>query len=160
MSVVINFSISGYDSSYFKEGLHPVTLKRAVQDGARILKKSGLDFQAVAFQGVSGALVAPALALKMEKFPIAIRKNLLDGTHSGRLVEGVGGNYKYIIVDDFIERGKTVRRIIETMKEHRPEAICVGVFLWRSRDDQEMIDGIPVFHYFPEWPEPEAGKSV
>jgi hypothetical protein len=75
------------------------------------LQAGYFDFDAFAFRGNSGALLAAPLAVKMEKSLILVRKTK-DTSHSGLLVEGDLGARRYIIVDDMICSGDTVRAII------------------------------------------------
>lgn len=69
--------------------------------------------QGVAFRGISGALLGPIVAYKLGLNPIGIRKN--EESHGGspihRTVLEKGIIERYVIVDDFIETGTTVRAI-------------------------------------------------
>ena len=58
-----------------------------------------------------------------------------DSSHSDARIEGVVGN-KYIILDDFVSSGATVREIVVTVKMDScgryDEAECVGVYMWHE----------------------------
>lgn len=90
----------------------------------------------VVFSGYSGAMVGGAVCAATGQYPAIVRKvNDEGGDHGkdhGDRIEGAGGDYSYIILDDFISSGATIRRIYEEMKTYRPDAKCVGVVLWWS----------------------------
>jgi adenine/guanine phosphoribosyltransferase-like PRPP-binding protein len=89
----------------------------------------GKKFDAIAFRGLSGTLIGPLLAFKLNRTMLAVRKRKREG-HSGLMVEGDRGARTYIIVDDFIQTARTVRSIIEEVKDFTDdEAQCVGVYL-------------------------------
>jgi hypothetical protein len=98
-----------------------------------LIKNSGVEFDAIAFTGVSGALVAPQLASGMNKKLIIIRKK--DGSHSSLPIEGDDSSNKYIIVDDQITTGATVKRIIGTLRRSKyfKHMQCVGIFLYQTQ---------------------------
>lgn len=101
----------------------------------KLQKRKRVD--AIAFTGTSGAAVAYPLSVKMGIPLICIRK-AADASHYSRLYEGVTGVQQYIIVDDCIDSGDTVRRIKKEVKNHCPKAKPIGIFLynhdyWRTR---------------------------
>jgi adenine/guanine phosphoribosyltransferase-like PRPP-binding protein len=91
------------------------------------------DFDTIVCTGISGVVFAPALAKKMGR-KIAIVRKARDGTHSSNKVEAdcfddEFGNY--IIVDDLISSGNTVKRITKAITKHtRGKGRCVGVYLY------------------------------
>lgn len=101
-----------------------------------MILSSGLPFEAVAFRGLSGSLVAPVVAFRLGKNLIGVRK-CRTSSHADRAVEGFIGQ-DYIIVDDFIETGDTCRQIIkevdaESLDRGIEAGKCVGVFLYREQ---------------------------
>ena len=109
-------------------------MKLAVGNLTKKLKNKKDQFDAIAFRGISGALVAPALAQAMSKDIIAVRKN--ESHHGDGRVEGVT-HPRYIIVDDFVESGATLRAIKRQIKRWSPESKLVGVALYNSFYDCE-----------------------
>jgi hypothetical protein len=100
-------------SGYLDQILQTDRLRETSEKAALIL--AGLDFDAIAFSGMSGALIAPVLALALNKTLIMVRK-FGDDSHSveqrnGALVEGDFGAHRYVIVDDLISSGRTARYI-------------------------------------------------
>jgi phosphoribosylpyrophosphate synthetase len=81
---------------------------------------------------MSGALIAPIVAHELNK-PIVLVRKPKEDNHSGYPVEGV--EFKtYIIIDDFIETGATIRSIIlalntaSSFKYNNPELKAVFTY--------------------------------
>lgn len=83
------------------------------------------------FTGLSGQLVGIPLA-HITNRPFAIVRQA-PSSHSYLKVEGYINVTKYIIIDDFIESGKTIKTIIKEMTKAAPEAKCVGILLYEER---------------------------
>ncbi len=77
-------------------------------------------FDAIAFAGMSGAIIAPMVAYKLNKPLIVVRKesdtSISGNSHSSRMVEGCIFARTYLIIDDFIDTGNTIKRIIDQIK--------------------------------------------
>jgi orotate phosphoribosyltransferase-like protein len=86
-------------------------LKVTVRNVIKAIKLLELEnkFDAIAFRGLSGSLIAPVVALKLGKTLLAVRKG--EECHSSRQVEGDLGADRYIIIDDFVSSGETVNKI-------------------------------------------------
>jgi len=130
---------SGYLHSFFE----PDKMIKTITDLRQTIAASGVKFDAIACRGMSGLLVSSPLGMMMEKPVIVVRKGT-SGTHSGSNVEGyLPVHLKYIIVDDFVETGATIRTIIRRIGEYyRPDffrktAKCVGVFLYKTYDPDD-----------------------
>ena len=154
-------------SGYLKSSVHPGERRKVTR---RVLKQvreawnTGHlpDFDAMAVSGYSGALMVGPVAERLNKQIIVARKTT-DDCHGGK-VEGVlagedswGSGIKvevpdrghplgfnYVIFDDFISMGNTVRRIHNDMEAHRAEATLVGIVLWNASPEiyKFMIDKI------------------
>lgn len=81
-------------------------------------------FEAIAFTGCSGAAVAYPLSFLTKTHLICVRK---DKAHSNSKAEGATKVKRYLIVDDFICSGKTIRNIISVLKG-KP----VGILLYNA----------------------------
>jgi orotate phosphoribosyltransferase len=120
-------------SHYFKEALHPTMLRWLVNRAVRELKKADVDFDTIAFRGVSGALFGPPLAVRMNKSMLVVRK---ESSHSVYPIEGNKATQKYIIVDDFVSSGATVLTIKEKIKNWQESggytpAICQAIVSYK-----------------------------
>jgi adenine/guanine phosphoribosyltransferase-like PRPP-binding protein len=108
---------------YLRNLLPTDALRKTIEAAVRVLELR--DFDAIAFQGMSGALIAPALALKLDKNLLMVRKQG-NNTHSTYSVEGDAAAERYVIVDDLVDTGSTVMRIIQKVAEFAPQAECIG----------------------------------
>lgn len=107
-------------------------LKNTVQESIRKITRLQLDFDTIAVRGHSGTLMAVPLALKFDCDVIVVRKSSRD-SHSGRLVEGYGYDQKILIVDDFVESGRTLKVIKRRIEEYCKNPTIVGAFLYNSK---------------------------
>ncbi len=115
-------------SDYVSDFIEPCKIRKNAAKVIAIIKRKKLKFDAIAFRGLSGAVIAPMVALKLRKTLIAIRKEKTN--HSHRLVEGDLNAKTYIIVDDLISSGITVRKIVRELKRLNKEQKCLGVVLY------------------------------
>ncbi len=89
-------------------------------------KKAALDFDTIACCGTSGLLVVPQISEILKKNMLVVRK-ANEKRYSPFQYEGPIPN-KYIIIDDLICSGKTIRHILNTIKEDCPRSLCIGVY--------------------------------
>jgi adenine/guanine phosphoribosyltransferase-like PRPP-binding protein len=95
------------------------------------LKPISEQFDAIAVRGLSGLLLVSAVAAKLDKTVIVVRKRQEvqnRDCHSHNFCEGDRGARTYIILDDFIDTGATAQAIAEEIREWAPQAKPVGVF--------------------------------
>lgn len=92
------------------------------------LRKISSSFDSIACCGVSGMLVVPQIAELLNKHIVVVRKEG-DKCYSEFRTEGVAP-FRYIILDDLICSGKTVKRIKNVLKDEYRRSICVGVYCY------------------------------
>ena len=113
-----------YDhAGYLEAFIRPEQLADSINKAVLALKMHDSQYDAIAFSGLSGMLMAPTIALLTNKTMIAVRKPIeLDfgNCHSSNLVEGDKGARSYIIVDDFECSGATNLRIKEAIYRWQP----------------------------------------
>jgi hypothetical protein len=116
-----------------------------------------VSFDTVVGTGLSGTVyVARVAPIVGAKFAI-VRKPDDQSTHSCYRIEGSVG-LEYIIADDFVCSGRTVRRVIEQMHAAYPWSKLTGVWCYESRTFKsrayildrwrwadEAIHGAPMF---------------
>jgi orotate phosphoribosyltransferase len=141
-------------SSYLATVLLPDLRKIVIAELVKRLKSFGLGkFDTIAFRGMSGALIVPVIADKLQKAMIFVRKG--ETNHSDYQVEGNKKVSKYIIIDDLIFSGGTIHSILDKvndcMNDEGGRTIkCVGIFLYRDYSTkQEFVcpktkEAIPV----------------
>ncbi len=118
----------------------PTDKKRRIVQKLRDIENvyESLRFEAIAFRGMSGALMAPLVAEAMNKKLILVRKDRkIERTHSHAKVEGVKIpiGTRYIILDDFVSSGETVEIIIAALHKEAPSLVPVGVFEYNKMFD-------------------------
>ena len=97
---------------------------RAVCD----LRKMINNFDSIACCGVSGLMVVPQIAELLDKHILLVRKDS-EQRYSDFSIEGVSP-YRYVIIDDLICSGNTIRHIKRHIKEEHPRSKCVGVYCY------------------------------
>src|SRR5574338_31447 len=121
-------------------------IDRLIPSAQQMRKEIGFD--TIAFQGISGASAAYILSKELYVPLICIRKEE-DKSHYARdngLFEGSLDAKRYIIVDDFICSGHTVRRIENIIHEKlKGEAKCVGYLMYSSSRDPYQYQDRPVW---------------
>lgn len=88
--------------------------------------KRKYPFDAIAFRGSSGAALAFPLSYLLKLPLIHVRKG--ESHYGSGTIEGTISSKRYIIIDDFIDRGTTVKKIISEIKKNigaKPVAICL-----------------------------------
>lgn len=127
-------------TDYFgSELLHPDKQQVRLHECAESIRRSGVEFDAIAFTGVSGALCAPVVAFILHKPLIVVRKEDDRSSHSCMTVEGDMGARTFIVVDDFFSSGRTLCRIIEEIRKWSG-AQCVGAIT--AKYDDPYLPGI------------------
>ncbi len=122
----------GSTSNFNSKGNIEPNLQQVCSDAIKNIEQlKEIEFDSFACCGISGLVVAPVLAVMMNKQLTVVRKTI-DG-HTGLYVEGLL-NCRYMIIDDFICSGNTVRHIIKKIKEISPSSICVGAYLHRNQE--------------------------
>jgi len=119
-----------------KHEVHSDYLKQAFADLPGLIRKVREElephqdaFDGIVFRGLSGSLVAPMVAAQMGK-PFAVVRKEGEACHSKYEVEGWHGFKRYIIIDDLIASGGTVKTIQTEMLKLEGSPVCVGFLLW------------------------------
>lgn len=100
-------------------------------------------FDAIAFTGMSGSAMAYCLSYRLGIPLIAIRKKG-EKSHYRSALEGCVNAKRILIVDDFIDTGSTVERIIKALPK---TSKVIGVFLYSDWGGDSYVPGhkgIPV----------------
>lgn len=128
-------------SSYFDKALIPATLESELERAKKRLCR--IKYDAIAVSGCSGTLVAGAFSIALQKPIILVRKRP-EISHSGELVEAGGSflyrrkPFRYIIVDDFVDSGDTIRRIKDAIKMKCKKAVFAGVYPYQMETATSM----------------------
>lgn len=103
-----------------------------------IKRASKLKFDSIAYTGHSGALVAIPVAIALKKHLIIVRKPH-EKSH-GVAIEKDNNAKRCLIVDDFIETGKTIRRIKKYLLLN--DIKIEGLLLYDTCTDKKEFEGI------------------
>ncbi len=127
-------------SSYLHKFLDFEQRKERIVWAVEALLPHTHKFDTIACRGVSGLLIASAVATAMDKHIAVVRKPRQDEVaHSYYEVEGPIGCC-YVIIDDLVFQGDTVREIKNQMTKHL-KATCYGAYVF-SGYEKLPIDGI------------------
>jgi adenine/guanine phosphoribosyltransferase-like PRPP-binding protein len=124
-------------SMYLNKLIQPKSLRERIRLAVRALTPWAEYFDAIAFSGMSGALIGPPVALRMGKEIIMVRKGATlpsgniskrsTNAHSSHIIEGDCAARSYIILDDFMDSGKTREHITARIAERMPDADYLGL---------------------------------
>lgn len=119
-----------------------------------LILSENIEFTHIAVMGLSGMLVGPQLALLMGKEIIVVRKTQTE--HSMYSVEFDDSVEGYIIIDDLIESGATIKNIkkaiekekkkVQPMSLKNAELKAVICYHAAWKDNPKRICGVPVFN--------------
>jgi hypothetical protein len=120
-------SITPYHSQYAAQLYDPRTLRETMERATEAARKirTTIPFDAIAFRGSSGAALAYPISAALEVPAVYVRKPT-ESSH-GRSIEGPSTEVsRYLIVDDMISSGATVRAVMAAL--HPAE--CVAILLY------------------------------
>lgn len=112
---------------------NPSKFTKLVADAVAALRPVADCFQSIAFRGTSGAMFGPAIAAALGKGCTLVRKD--DGHHeeNGPITGSIDMD-AYMIIDDLIATGETVRVIQRLLRQYSPCSKCAGIYLWRDNE--------------------------
>jgi adenine/guanine phosphoribosyltransferase-like PRPP-binding protein len=91
------------------------------------LRKISNTFDSIACCGVSGLMVVPQIAELLNKNIVVVRKG--EKCYSEFRTEGAAP-FRYIILDDLICSGSTIKHIKRVIKDEYSRSHCVGVYCY------------------------------
>lgn len=110
---------------------------QTVRNTTETLKPFKSRFDCIVATGMSGALVASPVAIRLHR-PLVIIRKPSDDCHDGSDIihmEGIGK--RWLFLDDFMSMGGTFRRVRERMKDlYAIETRYVGSYFYST---QELI---------------------
>lgn len=107
------------------------------------LRKMSDQFDSIACCGVSGLMVVPQIAELLNKNIILIRKQN-EKCYSDFTIEGVKP-FRYIILDDLICSGDTVRHIQRNISNEYEMTQCVGLYCYMPEECAYNADNLKIF---------------
>jgi len=133
---------TNYLQHVFTPEIFPRTVDSTIKKVEELKKET--DFDTIAFTGISGAAMAFILSHWLDVPLLCVRKQG-ESSHYHQLTRKIlEGNVhdvrKYIIVDDFIASGSTLRRVVDAINHGNYMAKCVGLVMyaeWRSQEPRK-----------------------
>lgn len=128
---------------YLSPVLNLKSRKNSMERAIRSIRNNiGVDgFDTIAVRGISGVTFGTLLAHALEKNLCIIRKK--DGSHSSNKIEsGQNIQGRYIIVDDLVDTGRTVGKIIQTIKKEEKtlrRGAAIDAVREEEKDEHEYI---------------------
>jgi adenine/guanine phosphoribosyltransferase-like PRPP-binding protein len=144
-------------AGYLRHMHDPRLMHQTVERVQKAVKKlyAKTKFDAIAFRGMSGASVVYPVSYLTGIPPLCVRKPG-ENCHSLMGVEGPPDEFlveSYIIVDDLIETGNTMTKIVEALSgKGIPAKQCRGIILYET--DREFYGS-----NFDVW-DPNGGDHV
>jgi adenine/guanine phosphoribosyltransferase-like PRPP-binding protein len=108
------------------------------------LRKLEDNFDSIACCGVSGLMVVPQIAELLNKNIVIIRKQN-EKRYSDFYIEGVSP-FRYVIIDDLICSGNTIKWINNVIHEDNPKARCVGLYCYLPEECSYTKDTSKLFY--------------
>ncbi len=138
-------------SSYLHNVYHVNVFAKLINKATKQLKafRQKHPFDAIAFTGTSGAALAYPLSLRL-KVPLICVRNPLIKNHSNHMVEGCYSAKRYIIIDDLIDVGNTIKRIVDginiayKVERAATKPKLIAIWLYGSDTSYRKWKGTPV----------------
>ena len=119
---------SYHDTLYDPERLM-IAVEKTIAKARKIYTRT--PFDTIAFRGSSGAAMAFPLSLTLQIPCIYVRKPN-EQSHGNRIEGPWKVVHTYLIIDDFISEGKTIKAIVDAL----PELSCIGALMYaRTTED-------------------------
>lgn len=122
-------------STYIEEVITKHIQKELVKQCVTKIKEEFGNIDAIVVTGLSGLIIGSAVSIKTGKQLVVVRKPR-DESHACVEVEGLinlGRSFKYVILDDFIDSGKTLNRIAKKIhSEAGKNTMCVGYLMYNQ----------------------------
>lgn len=131
----------GVKTSYLHRVYHVPSFIKTFDSALKVAKQLAHShpFDAIAFTGTSGAAYAYPLSYHLQIPLLCIRKSETNN-HYGQLLEGAVEAKRYLIVDDWVATGKTINRIVSTIRSSNYSAEFAAALLYDMEDSKFKSD--------------------
>ena len=110
----------------------------------RNLQERGVEFDTIVGTGISGLIPLKQAADELGIHWLAVRKPG-ENSHSGSLLTGEIGD-KWLMVDDFMQSGATVKRVVEAITRAGVKSQFVGLLQYEAPDwDEGNAFATPIY---------------
>lgn len=121
--------------AYLRSVFAPDALDRTARRAVKTLRPFAGRFDAIAFTGHSGTIVAPLVAVRLHKPMVLVRKPGSEGhmmAYESRVQGASAQGLRYLILDDVVSTGATVRRVIQELSENRAASEFAGLYVYED----------------------------
>ena len=130
------------ESVYLHKVYEPKQFKKTVDETIKVVvalnKKKKIN--AIAFTGTSGAALAYPVSYATGIPLLCVRKSTKDNHYRAKL-EGYTRPKNYIIIDDCVCTGTTIKKMVKAIKEYSPASKLSTLVLYADRyDDIERLE--------------------
>lgn len=130
-----------YNSTYNAHMFRPAEFRRQVTEMIKPLRevRAETGFDTIVVSGKSGVTLGFALQMLTDEFPLVVVEK--DGVehHGATNIQGPASHqmHKYVVLDDFIDSGATMERIVDTIERNAKTRglvvpFFVGAVLYRE----------------------------
>jgi adenine/guanine phosphoribosyltransferase-like PRPP-binding protein len=131
-------TIRHVSTDYLEDVFNPELFQRLVPNAIKISQDIHEEspYDAIAFSGTSGCSIGFILGYSLNKPIVCIRKPDQESHYKNwscedeRAFEGFNAPLRYLIVDDGIDSGRTVERIMETININCGKCRCVAMLMF------------------------------
>lgn len=118
------------NSTYLAHVFEPEILKKTSELARKQIRKfqKKYPFDTLVFTGVSGMSLGFILSRDLG-IPVLLIRKSGERSHANGIIEGYCTGKSYLIVDDFVDTGSTIRRIVRRMNKIDGGPKCAGIFL-------------------------------
>jgi len=121
---------------YLQQAFQHTHRKDAIEDAVFALSKHRKCFETIVVTGLSGTLIGPTVAYLMGKDLGVVRQR--KSKHCDFKLEATKPIKNYIIIDDMVDTGDTIKKIIKDVDSFYPNAILYGVYCYQSNNPRPM----------------------
>lgn len=133
-------TIRHVSTDYLEDVFNPELFQRLVPNAIKMSQDIHEEspYDAIAFSGTSGCSIGFILGYSLNKPIVCIRKPDQESHYKNwscedeRAFEGFNAPLRYLIVDDCIDSGRTVERIMETININCGKCRCVAMLMFNQ----------------------------
>ncbi len=127
---IISSGIPTHETHFYKKAPLVEVAKRVALAYEKLTITKAVE--SIVVTGLSGSVIATALFINHDVPVIHIRRQ--EEMAHGYKIQGIKKpNVNYVIVDDLIASGNTMKHVLWNMQNKFPESICKAIILYRDK---------------------------
>lgn len=135
--------IPGIETDYLHRVYHVPSFVKTIDNTIKVARQleHTHPFDAIAFTGTSGAAYAYPLSYHLRKPLLCLRKD--TNSHFARTLEGAVNAKRFLLIDDWIATGSTMRKLVSTIRKNNPSAQFSAVLLFDKLEQASWDPYVP-----------------